>query len=771
VKLADQARDQYQLFINGVTDAIDTGVVSHTAQQALLKCRELLEALGALDPQEKVGPTLALMQVLATDLRRSAAIQSFLPHRQEVNTVNRFITDLVAAAELREHNHIVQVALSAKRKSQLALVMLGLTMLSAAVFLYSLVKGLTEPLYRAVGMAESIAAGDFKQERPLAERRDLGDLMSALEAMRNSLSKAFQDLEKNRIRLANAQLIARIGDWEVHLPEGAIVVSEGIAPIIGQAPDKFSWKRGVPVDIVHPDDRPLLERSIESAHSGGSRFSHDFRIVLPEGELRHVHSQMEVVHDAQGNAVKLTGTLQDITDRKNAEKQVEFLALHDGLTGLPNRLSFNQESAKIFSACEKLNQQAAMLYMDLDRFKNVNDSLGHHNGDALLIEVTQRLGKCLRKSDYLARDLKNIPENLVARLGGDEFTILLANLQHTDDAARVAQRILDELSAPFQLNGQEVFISASIGIALYPLDGIDAPALTQNADAAMYHAKKEGRNNYQFFTASMNMEAASRMLLESDLRRAESQGQLVLHYQPQIDIATQKIYGVEALLRWRHPELGLVSPNEFIPLAEERGLIVQIGEWVLRTACAQARAWQLAGFDKITMAVNLASPSFRQLNLQHVVQSALGESGLTADCLELEMTESTIMQQLDIVLPLLKSIKSLGVHLSLDDFGTGYSSLSYLNKFPLDALKIDRSFVTNFDKPDGKAIITAIIALANSLKLDLIAEGVETKEQADFLLASGCKNMQGFLFSKALPVEEITQLLQQQSCRTATVPA
>jgi EAL domain-containing protein (putative c-di-GMP-specific phosphodiesterase class I) len=266
----------------------------------------------------------------------------------------------------------------------------------------------------------------------------------------------------------------------------------------------------------------------------------------------------------------------------------------------------------------------------------------------------------------------------------------------------------------------------------------------------------------------MNMEAASRMLLESDLRRAESQGQLILHYQPQIDIATQKIYGVEALLRWQHPELGLVSPNEFIPLAEERGLIVQIGEWVLRTACAQARAWQLAGFDKITMAVNLASPSFRQLNLQHVVQSALGESGLPADCLELEMTESTIMQQLDIVLPLLKSIKSLGVHLSLDDFGTGYSSLSYLNKFPLDALKIDRSFVTNYDKPDGKAIVTAIIALAHSLKLDLIAEGVETQSQADFLLANGCKNMQGFLFSKALPAEEITLLLQKQSRRTAT---
>jgi EAL domain-containing protein (putative c-di-GMP-specific phosphodiesterase class I) len=279
----------------------------------------------------------------------------------------------------------------------------------------------------------------------------------------------------------------------------------------------------------------------------------------------------------------------------------------------------------------------------------------------------------------------------------------------------------------------------------------------------MFHAKKEGRNNFQFFTASMNLEAASRMLLESDLRRAESLGQLVLHYQPQIDIATQRIYGVEALLSWQHPELGLVSPNEFIPLAEERGLIVQIGEWVLRTACAQARAWHLAGLGKITMAVNLASPSFRQLNLMHVVQSALGESGLPAQYLELEMTESTIMQQLDVVLPLLKNLKSLGVHLSLDDFGTGYSSLSYLHKFPLDAIKIDRAFVSNSDQPDGSAIVTAIIALAQSLKLDLVAEGVETQSQADFLLAQGCKNMQGFLFSKALPVEEMTQLLEQQS--------
>jgi PAS domain S-box-containing protein len=339
-------------------------------------------------------------------------------------------------------------------------------MLSAAGFLYLLIKGLTEPLNRAVGLAESIASGDLKGEKSIATGRDLGDLISALLAMRESLSTAFQELEKSKARLANAQLIARIGDWEVHLPDGAIVVSEGIAPIIGHASDQLSWHNGIPVEIVHPEDRPVLERAIRSAHRGGVRFSHDFRIVRSDGEHRYVHSQMEVVHDVHGSAIKLSGTLQDITDRKNAEMQIEYLALHDSLTGLPNRRLFTQESNKIIAISERLNQQAALLYMDLDRFKNVNDSLGHHIGDALLIEVTQRLSKCLRKSDYLSRDpfsreAEPMPANIVARLGGDEFTILLANLQHTDDAARVAQRILYELSVPFKLDGKEVFISVA----------------------------------------------------------------------------------------------------------------------------------------------------------------------------------------------------------------------------------------------------------------------------------------------------------------------
>ena len=351
----------------------------------------------------------------------------------------------------------------------------------------------------------------------------------------------------------------------------------------------------------------------------------------------------------------------------------------------------------------------------------------------------------------------------MARMGGDEFTVLLPNLSHAEDAARVARRIMEALAIPFQIGGGEVFVSASIGIALYPIDGSDVATLIKNSDAAMYHAKNEGRNNYQFFTESMNKEAAAKLSLENDLRKAVSEEQLVLYYQPQIDIATRNIFGVEALIRWRHPQRGLVPPVEFIPLAEERGLIVAISEWVLRTACAQAQAWHQSGLRKITVAVNMASPSFKQENLLQVVTDALEGSGLEAKYLELEVTESIMVHDMKTVLPTLKALKDIGIHLSIDDFGTGYSSLSYLQHFPIDALKIDQTFVSDIDENRGSAIVQAIIAMSASLNLTVIAEGVETESQAKFLLENGCHKMQGYLFSRPLPVDEMTRLLQQQN--------
>jgi len=326
----------------------------------------------------------------------------------------------------------------------------------------------------------------------------------------------------------------------------------------------------------------------------------------------------------------------------------------------------------------------------------------------------------------------------------------------------VAQRIQDALATPYRIEGHEIFTSASIGIAVFPDDGGDVETLLKNADTAMYTAKAEGRKNYKFFTEAMNKAARAKLSLESDLHNALRQNEFILHYQPQVDVASRKIVGVEALIRWQHPRRGLVPPLEFIPLAEERGLIIPIGEWVLRSACVQASAWHRAGLGKITVAVNMASPSFKQMDLMTVVADALEKSGLEPAYLELEVTESVMMHDIEAVLTTLKNLKGIGIHLSIDDFGTGYSSLSYLQRFPLDALKIDRSFVSNIDKTEGSAIALAIMALAKSLNLKVIAEGVETEHQVRILQEHGCEFMQGFLFSRPVPADEITRLLQEQ---------
>jgi diguanylate cyclase (GGDEF)-like protein len=490
-------------------------------------------------------------------------------------------------------------------------------------------------------------------------------------------------------------------------------------------------------------------------------------VVLPDGDTRYVHGQGEVLRDVSGKVIKLVGTIQDISARKLAEKQIEYLALHDGLTDLPNPRFFRDHMSRALTEAERMNSKLAALFLDLDRFKNVNDSLGHGVGDLLLKEVAARLTKLLRKSDFVTRDAKSLQENILARMGGDEFTVLVTALHHTEDAARVAQRILDALASPCHIEGHQIFISASIGIAIYPEDGSDVETLLKNADTAMYIAKEDGRKNYKFFRGSMNKAASAKLSMESDLHNALRQNEFILHYQPQVEIASGAIVGVEALIRWQHPRRGMVQPLEFIPLAEELGLIVPIGEWVLRSACAQASAWQKAGLAKITVAVNMASPSFRQLDLMLVVLDALEKSGLDPTYLELEVTESVMMHDMETVLATLKKLKGIGIHLAIDDFGTGYSSLSYLQRFPLDALKIDRTFVSNIDKPEGRAIALAIIALAKSLNLKVIAEGVETEDQASVLREHGCEYMQGYLYGRPVPADDLTRMLQKHKPWTA----
>jgi len=470
-----------------------------------------------------------------------------------------------------------------------------------------------------------------------------------------------------------------------------------------------------------------------------------------DGERFPIWLTVSVVRDSEGKPVNYIQIFSDITERKEREERVRHLAHHDALTDLPNRVLLNDRITQAIALAQRTGAHVAVMFLDLDRFKTVNDSLGHSIGDKLLQVVASRLRGCVRGSDT------------VSRLGGDEFVILVPDLETPASAGTMAGKVLEAVALPCSIDGHELALTPSIGISIYPGDGDDVDALLRNADAAMYHAKESGRNNFQFFTPDMNVRAVQRLSLERSLRRALERDELRLHYQPQFDIHTGRLVGMEALIRWQHPQDGLVYPAKFIPFAEESGLILPIGEWVLHAACRQSRAWQDAGLRGVPVSVNISALQFRQVNFVDTVQRALGDSGLDARWLELEVTESVIMHDAEPVTASLERLKAMGLELAIDDFGTGYSSLSYLKRFPIDRLKIDRSFVRDVtvDKDDA-AIIAAIIALTRNLDLRTIAEGVETEEQLAFLRAQGCDQVQGFLLGRPAPPAEWITLLTQQ---------
>ena len=440
----------------------------------------------------------------------------------------------------------------------------------------------------------------------------------------------------------------------------------------------------------------------------------------------------------------------DLEERKRVELSIRHMAHHDALTGLPNRTLFRDRLTHAMAQADRYHQKLAVLFLDLDRFKAINDTLGHNVGDQLLTIAAERLRSCVRDCDT------------VARLGGDEFTVIVDDIMEVQDAAVVAQKILDTLSQPFNLHDHEVFISVSIGITLYPSDDESADNLLRNADSAMYRAKEYGRNNYQFYVADMNVKARARLMLESSLRRALDRGEFTLYYQPRVDLFSGRVIGAEALLRWRHPEIGLVPPVEFIPILEETGMIIPVGDWVLRQASQQNRAWQDMGLPPIRMAVNLSVRQFIQKDLAESVLRILEQVGLSPEYMELEITEDLLLEHNQTNIITLTKLRNQGIHISIDDFGTGYSSLSYLKRLPIDTLKIDQSFVRDIDTdPDNKAIASAIIAMANSLHLNVLAEGVETDEQLAFLRAQGCNEIQGFSFSQPLPADEFERLLRE----------
>ncbi|MBF0284985.1 MAG: EAL domain-containing protein [Magnetococcales bacterium] len=440
----------------------------------------------------------------------------------------------------------------------------------------------------------------------------------------------------------------------------------------------------------------------------------------------------------------------DLTNLKQSEEHLLYLEGHDTLTSLPNRVLFHERLHQTLAEAKSLDRMAAVLLLDLDRFKVINDTIGHDMGDRLLLMVAERLASCIPAHGVLGR------------LGGDEFAVICPRLQDPREAAELARRMLTALARVIEIDGLELFVTPSIGISLYPLDGKDGKTLLKNADAAMYHAKEQGRNNFQYYRNEFNASSLARMLLESHLRNALDREQFILYYQPQIHLATGRMVGAEALIRWRHPERGMVSPAEFIPLAEETGLILAMGRWALQTACYQAMAWQAAGAPPIRIAVNLSGLQFKQRDFTELVAQVLEETGLDPQYLELELTESIAMGDVEDTLEKLNALARMGIQLAIDDFGTGFSSLSYLKRYPIHVLKIDRSFIRECtDDPEDAAIVRTVIALAHSMGLKVIAEGVETEAQRELLQRNHCDEFQGYLFSTPVPPESFFPLLGQ----------
>lgn len=460
------------------------------------------------------------------------------------------------------------------------------------------------------------------------------------------------------------------------------------------------------------------------------------------GEVYPTWQTISAVRDERGEITHYVSVFTDISELVESRSQLLHLAQHDTLTDLPNRLLYLDRLRHALERARRDQQRLAVLFLDLDRFKHINDSLGHAVGDRLLVEVALRLRSAVRSEDT------------VARMGGDEFILLIEDLRQEADAAQLAQKLLQVMAAPFHLEGHEFFVTSSIGISLYPRDGADAETLVRNADAAMYRAKAQGRNAYAFYTEALTHSALERVQIETELRQALARGELTVHYQPQVELASGRLVGAEALLRWQHPRLGMVSPERFVPIAEDTGLIIDIGAWVLTEACRQAQAWREAGLLLDSIAVNVAGPQIQRGDIVATVERALAESGLPAQHLELEVTEGFIMGQAESAIGVLDALSRLGVRLAIDDFGTGYSSLAYLKRLPIDKLKVDRSFVRDLpaDEEDA-AIAAAVIALGRSLGLTVIAEGVETAAQRDFLLARHCDQAQGWYYGRPVPPE------------------
>ncbi len=587
---------------------------------------------------------------------------------------------------------------------------------------------------------------------PLSEERRQGVIVKHEDI---SASKRDQsDLVSLAERLSLATEVAKVGVWDWDLANEALTWDATMYAIYG-----LPQANGVSYEkwraTVHPDDVSEVEAKLQRAIHRRSDERAEFRITAADGTTRYVFAAERAVVDQSGAVCRVIGVNVDVTERKQAEEELlrnqalmTHLAEHDFLTGLPNQMVLRDRIEQAIRLAARNKTGLAVLFLDLDGFKHINDSLGHAVGDKLLQSTARRLEGMLRASDTLSR------------FGGDEFIVLLPEVHQPDGTEIAAAKLLEGLAAVHSAGEHELQVSACIGISLYPDDGLDGETLIKNADAAMYRAKAKGGSNFQFFHSDMNIEAIERQFIEQHLRRAMDRKELALHYQPKFDLRSRAVTGVEALLRWHHSVRGSISPATFIPVAEDCGLIVPIGTWVIEETCRQARAWLDAGLPKISVAVNVSGRQFQSESFEDIVMTTLDRFRIDPECLELEVTESLLMKTPELTAKLLQRLRRRGVRVAIDDFGTGYSSLSYLRRFPIDTLKIDQSFIREIGTPDGCSMVKAIIDMGRNLRMRIVAEGVETEQEAAVLESMGCDQAQGFYFSRPLTQARLASLLQ-----------